>query len=124
MDLPAVHGAMPSTGLHRGGDGQLSHQAQSILMHLAAVFEHTYLEHARLLGLPAQTRLPGFLAHLTGVGRTVVSKHLPHLLDRTINVPQNRGGRKRTSTEAGLPSELPVLTPAQPLLVPSEEDFQ
>lgn len=117
VELPDFTGPSGS-GLHRGSGGQLSHQAQAIIKRLITVFEHSYREHADLLNLTKQMRLPGFIAFLTGVERSVVSKHVEHLRDGEIRAVHNAGGRKRKSmcSTEPLPSELPVVPSGPPSL--------
>lgn len=121
-DLPAAPHGLRS-GVFRGGGGQLSRQAQFILASLASAFEQDYSSVARVLGMPAQVRLPGFLSAITGLDRSVVSRHLQHLLDEPcIRDPVSSGGRKRKLSENDLPTELPDLPQEPP--APIEELFE
>lgn len=130
-DLPDVSQAALNNGVFRGGSGQLGHQAQSMLATLARTVGPKFGEVVEVLQLNKATRLSGLLAHVTGLDRTVVHRHLQHLqgADAKIKVPMNKGGRKRKHVEClepadDLPLELPSLssTPVS-FLVPPEEDL-
>ena len=111
MDLPTSLPAA-SAGIDnqvfRGAGGQLNEQAQAILAKLAKTFESCVTEIGGILDLPKQTRLPGLVAHISGISRTVVSRHLKeHLTGEDVHLrhPMNKGGRKRKHLD--LPSDLP-----------------
>ena len=115
MDLPAElppdePGAICNQ-LHRGGGGQLNEQAQSILASLARTFQPKVAEVSIILGYSPQMRLSGLLARISGIDRTVVSKHLSeHLLGDQAYIKQvaNVGGRPgKKRKHLALPEELP-----------------
>ena len=100
--LPDLSDARLCSGVFRGGSGQLGVQAQGILSNLARSVGPKFAEVREALGLNKAMRLTGLLAHMTGLDRTVVLRHLEHLqgADARIKVPVNAGGRKRKHQEA------------------------
>lgn len=111
---PPIRSISPITShLWRGGGGQLGPQAQAILHELAKNLGPHCSEIASTLGLGAQIRLSGLISRISGVDRSVVSRHLSdHLMGANAHIRPvaNQGGRKRKLEHEQflpLPGDLP-----------------
>jgi hypothetical protein len=108
--------------VHRGGSGQLSVQAQSIMVSLYQTFQNDYQRILPILGWSSSMRLQGFISRICGLKRTTGSTRLGILKRRDFvpKRPQNCGGRKlKRKFEGAAAGPCPYLPNLLPAAAPS-----